>query len=217
MKMRIDREAYRFDAVILAGLVGMGVLGSLVWSGAWYFCLPLLLVLVLVNLFLRETVRDIAFAPGEIVSPASGKVILIGESREPEFLEGPALKLSIFMSVFDQHINYAPVEGKVRYLRYQAGSFHRAYLEEASEANEAQLIGLAGPGGRKVLIRQVAGILARRVVCRVRLGEDMRAGQGLGLIRFGSRVDVYLPPDTVLSVSVGDKVAGGLTVLGRLS
>jgi len=217
MKMRIDREAYRFDAVILAGIVGMGVLGALVWSGAWYFCLPLLLILVLVNLFLRETVRDIAFAPGEIVSPASGKVILIGESREPEFLEGPALKISIFMSVFDQHINYAPVEGKVQYLRYQAGSFHRAYLEEASEANEAQLIGLAGPGGRKVLIRQVAGILARRVVCRVRLGEDMRSGQGLGLIRFGSRVDVYLPPDAVLSVSVGDKVAGGLTVLGRLS
>ncbi len=216
MKMRIDREAYRFDAVILAGIVGMGVLGALVWSGAWYFCLPLLLVLVLVNLFLRETVRDIAFAPGEIVSPASGRIIFIGEAREPEFLDGPALKISIFMSVLDQHINYAPVAGKVDYLRYQEGTFHRAYLDEASESNEAQLIGLTGPGGRKVLIRQVAGVLARRVVCRVRLGDSLRAGQGVGLIRFGSRVDAYLPTDTKLSVAVGAKVAGGLTVLGNL-
>jgi len=217
MKMRIDREAYKFDAVILAGIVGMGVLGALVWGGAWYFCLPLALVLVLVNLFLRETVRDIAFAPGEIVSPASGKVILVGESREPEFIGGPALKISIFMSVFDQHINYAPVGGKVQYLRYQEGSFHRAYLDDASESNEAQLIGFAGPGEQKVLIRQVAGILARRIVCRVRLGDSLRPGQGLGLIRFGSRVDIYLPSNTVLSVSMGDKVTGGLTVLGRLS
>ncbi|HOO76442.1 MAG TPA: phosphatidylserine decarboxylase [bacterium] len=215
MKYRIDREAYRFDAVLGGLALVFAVLALVLCSWLWVFTGVFLALLLGVTAFLRESNRDVAFTSGEIVSPATGKVIVVREEEETEFVGGSAKMVSIFMSVTDEHINYAPVSGKVGFLRHRRGGFHRAYLEDAFELNEAQLIGIEAEGA-KVLVKQVAGIIARRIVCRCRPGQVVEAGEKIGLIRFGSRVDLYLPPRSMLTVEPGSKVAGGITVIGRL-
>lgn len=208
MKMTIEREGLKFALPLLAA----GVFGLFLF---WPLGIFLLLLGVAVALFFRETVAGISFAPGQIVSPASGRVIEIRETEETEFLRGSARRVAIFMSILDEHVNYSPVAGVVAHLRHRPGSFHRAFLDRAGEANEAVEIGLS-MDGKAVLMRQIAGIIARRIVCRVRPGQLLAGGEKLGLIRFGSRVDLYLPREAVLRVRTGEKVRGGQTVLGEL-
>jgi len=216
MGIRIDREAIPFAAASLGAGIALFVLSRLTWSPLAYFCLPLLLLGLGAVVFLRETIHGIAFSPGQIVAPASGRIIKIAEVDEPEFVKGRAIEVSIFMSVFDEHMNYAPVEGEIAYLRYRKGSFRQAFRDQASEMNEAQIIGFEA-NEQKILMKMVAGIIARRVVFRSRLDAHLKAGENLGLIRFGSRVDLYLPPTAKLEVTKGEAVTGALTVLGRLT
>ena len=206
--MTIEKEGLKFALPLLFA----GVLLLFLW---WPLGAVICLLAVAAALFFRETLGEVSFSAGQIVSPASGRVIDIRETEEPEFLKAPARRLSIFMSVLDEHVNYAPIGGVVAYLKHRPGSFRRAFLDAASEANESTAIGLRGEKA-PVLMRQVAGILARRIVCRCRPGERLAPGQKLGLIRFGSRVDLFLPREARLRVSLGEKVRGGRTILGEI-
>lgn len=168
----------------------------------------------LVNFF-RNPPRAIPADPGAIVAPADGKVILVDEVTEPEFLKGPARRLAIFMNVFDVHVNRAPVAGRVVDFRHRPGRYLAANKGEADKVNE-QLASLwETDGGRRVLAVQIAGLLARRIVPAVKEGDVLAKGEPFGMICFGSRVDLYLPPDCSIMVEVGDRVKAGSSIVAR--
>jgi phosphatidylserine decarboxylase len=165
--------------------------------------------------FFRDPDRSITDAPGVILSPADGTVLRIDEVDETAFFMGRALHVAIFMSPFNCHINRAPVAGSVTYVRYVPGQFRAAYLEKESEQNEQNWIGFEGDGV-KVLVRQIAGFLARRIICRTKPGERLARGERFGLIRFGSRCDVYVPVDAEVLVKPNEAVKGGLTTIALM-
>jgi phosphatidylserine decarboxylase len=164
--------------------------------------------------FFRDPDRKIPHGDGLFVSPADGKVILIKDVYEQDYLKSDAREISIFMSPLDVHINRAPCEGKVSLVKHTPGKFLAAYRDDSSMKNENIVMLLDGVSG-KVLVRQVAGFLARRAVCRVSVGDALARGERYGMIKFGSRLDVYLPKDAVVTVKLGDKVKAGETVIGK--
>lgn len=164
--------------------------------------------------FFRDPDRVIPDIPGAFVSPADGRIIEISETEEPEFLKEKALKVSVFLSIFDVHVNRSPMDGTVRYFRYRKGRFLRAYLDEASFENEQTVIGVEN-GKQRLLFKQIAGLIARRIQCDVREGHRIRRGERIGIIKFGSRVDVFIPKDAVeLRVNLKDRVRAGESILG---
>jgi len=185
----------------------------LAWIGWW----PAAAVLGLVSLaclgFFRDPERTPPGAPGVVLAPADGRVMRFDEVDDPWV--GPALRASIFLSPLDVHVNRAPVTGLVESVRFEAGRFMAAYRDEASELNERCTLALRGDAAR-VGVKQIAGVLARRIVCRVRAGDKLMAGERFGLIRFGSRTDLVVPRSTEIRVKVGDRVKGGETVMGVL-
>jgi len=166
--------------------------------------------------FFRDPQRSIPTGDDLILSPADGKVVLIEEVEETEFLKEKVTRVSIFLSVFDVHVNRIPVTGKVSYLKYLEGKFFVAFADKASEENEQSIIGIEHARG-KVLFKQIAGIIARRIVYHLNIGDQVSAGQRFGLIRYGSRVDVYFPKNTTIRVKLNDMVTGGETVLGEFN
>ena len=173
---------------------------------AYGFCLIALVCLI----FFRDPERSFTTEKGAVISPADGKIVyLSGEG-------GEGFKLSIFMSPWDVHINRAPVDSVVTHVEYIPGRFQAAYEMKASVENERNALTLQMDDGNKVVIIQVAGVLARRIVCRARLGDRLSKGERYGLIRFGSRVDLILPPDFAPRVKYGDRVRAGQTTLGIL-
>ncbi len=165
--------------------------------------------------FFRDPERVIPDNPRAILSPADGKVVQITEVEEKEFFKGRVTRVSIFLSVFNVHVNRIPISGKVEYFAYLPGKFLAAFNDKASEENEQTAIGIESPEGHKVMFKQIAGIIARRIVCTVREGYRVKAGEKMGMIRYGSRVDVFFPPDQVeLKVQLGDRVKGGETIIG---
>lgn len=165
----------------------------------------------LVVWFYRDPDRTAPEGDGLFVSPADGRVVEISEAEHP--FTGPSVKVGIFMNVLSVHVNRAPCMGRVDYLEYVPGRKIAAFAPKASEVNERNLVGLSTPYG-PVLMVQIAGLLARRIVCRLRRGEVLEAGQRYGMIRLGSRVDIYLPKDVRLSIKHGDKVWAGISSLG---
>ena len=166
---------------------------------------------VLVIWFYRDPDRTAPEGDGLFVSPADGRVVEISEAEHP--FTGPSVKVGIFMNVLSVHVNRAPCMGRVDYLEYVPGRKIAAFAPKASEVNERNLVGLSTPYG-PVLMVQIAGLLARRIVCRLRRGEVLEAGQRYGMIRLGSRVDIYLPKDVRLLTKHGDKVYAGISSLG---
>ncbi len=164
--------------------------------------------------FFRDPDRKIPSGEGLFVSPADGKVILVKDVYERDYLKSDAKEISIFMSPLDVHINRSPCEGKVSLIKHSPGMFLAAYRDESSMKNENIVMVLDGGSGR-VLVRQVAGFLARRAVCRVKVGDVLGRGERYGMIKFGSRLDVYLPKDVGVTVKLGDKVKAGETVIAR--
>ncbi len=154
--------------------------------------------------------------PDTVLSPADGRVVEIEPVHEPRFLTGDALKISIFMSLLDVHVNRAPLAGTVRLVEHVPGQFLQAHRKEASLVNEHNWIGLEGPYGR-VLVNQIAGIMARRIVCWAVPGQTLSQGERLGLIKFGSRVEVYLPITATASIKEGEQVYAGKTVIAQLA
>ncbi len=149
-----------------------------------------------------------------VVSPGQGKILLIEDVEEDTFMAGPARKISIFLSVFDVHVQRAPVSGSVEHLVYKPGTYAVAWLEKASEENEQSSLGITTPNGR-VLVRQIAGLIARRIITDPAEGDSVERGKRFGLIRFGSRVDLFLPRHWEILCAVGDKVRVGTTVVAR--
>ncbi len=163
--------------------------------------------------FFRDPERTPPAGPGLVLAPADGRVMRIDEVEDPWV--GRAVRASIFLSPLDVHVNRSPVAGLVDSVRYEAGRFMAAYRDEASELNERCTIALEGDATR-IGVKQIAGVLARRIVCRVRAGDKLAAGERFGLIRFGSRTDLVVPRSAEIRVKIGDRVRGGETVMGVL-
>lgn len=206
--MKIDRAGFPFiaaalvPAAVLAGRRRPVLAASFAALGGF------------LTYFFRDPEREVPQGAGLVVSPADGRVMIAGPSDGRWAPPGEWQQITIFLSPMDVHINRTPVEGRVERIEYRPGTFLPAYKEAASD-NELNEVWI-DYGGRTVVFRQVVGMLARRIVCRVREGERLERGQRVGLMKFGSRMDVFLPTDAELRVSVGDRVVGGETVLATL-
>lgn len=213
-KTFMHREGYRI--VLLMTLTALvSTLGSLKlesgWLG-WSLSFGLWFFTALCVFFFRDPDRRAPNEKNILVSPADGRVIDIDEVDESQFIDGRAQRVSIFMSVWNVHVNRAPVAGVVKYLRYQRGRFHIASLPKASVENEQTIIGIESVRGR-ILVKQIAGILARRVVCYLREGQQVLRGERFGIIKFGSRLEVFLPLHAEIRVHVQEKVRAGETII----
>lgn len=166
--------------------------------------------------FFRDPDRVVPVAEGAVVSPADGKVVVAGKVENTIFFEGSCQKISIFMSVFNVHVNRIPHEGLVERIDYKPGKFFNASLNKASEDNERNAVIIRTESGKKFCVVQIAGLIARRIICQIQEDETVHRGRRFGMICFGSRLDVYLPPEAVLNVSVGDRVMSGTTIVGYL-
>lgn len=166
--------------------------------------------------FFRDPDRAIPQGDNLVLSPADGKIIAIEQEFEPFFFKENVTKVSIFLSIFDVHINRIPIDGKVTYFDYIKGKFHRAYKQQASFDNEQTLIGIENDRC-KLLFKQVAGIIARRIVCHIREGNIVKKGQRLGMIKFGSRIDMFMLNNIRLQVKLNEHVKGGETIIGLIN
>ena len=166
--------------------------------------------------FFRDPERTAPDHPGVVVSPADGWVVMVDQIDNHPFVGDRPTRLAIFLSVFDVHVNRSPAEGQVEYVDYRPGQFRAAFVEAAGDVNEQTEIGLIAPSGAKLAFRQIAGLLARRVVCRFHKGQQVKAGERCGIIKFGSRADVFFPPGSRIDVKKGEHVSAGRTVLGYL-
>ncbi len=205
----IAREGWPFLAIAIAVALALSfiqwwVLAVLAWIAA-----------IFILQFFRDPARAIPAQANAVLSPADGKVVLVAKARDP-YLDRDALKISVFMNVFNVHSNRSPVDGTVRNKWYHAGSFLNAALDKASLENERNALHIVTTGGIDVTCVQIAGLVARRILCYVGPGDALARGQRYGFIRFGSRVDVYLPPATAPQVAVGDTVYATTTILARL-
>lgn len=193
-------------AAALSGALGwtglMWLLGAATLFTAWFF---------------RNPERTAPRIEGAVVAPGDGRVIAIEQEYEPKFLKDQGTRVSIFLNIFDVHVNRIPCDGTIEDIAYQPGRFVAANKPEATLRNEQNALMIRAPRGNKVLCVQVAGLLARRIVCWARPGERVNCGERYGLIRFGSRMDLFLPLTARLTVRVGDCVKGGETVLAELT
>jgi len=205
----IAREGWTFLALsVIAALV-------LSFLGLWPLAVLAWIVVVFIAQFFRDPARRVPRDPNAVLSPADGKVVSVGKAHDP-YLDRDALKISVFMNVFNVHSNRSPVDGDVVAAWYHAGSFVNAALDKASLENERNALHLRTPTGRDVTCVQIAGLIARRILCYVKPGDALARGQRYGFIRFGSRVDVYLPLDARPNVAIGDAVYATETVLAEL-
>lgn len=192
-------------------LVAAGRSGSPAW---WIVAVLATALAVWVVAFFRDPERPWVHGEGLVVAPADGKVVSLVETDEPAFLGGRSLRISIFMNVFDCHVNRYPSDGTVAYRQYNPGRFGHAGAEKSSLDNEQSSVGLTTARG-KLLIRQIAGLVARRIVTDHGVGTQVHQAERLGMIRFGSRVDLFLPPATQPRVAVGDTTTAGVTVVAE--
>jgi phosphatidylserine decarboxylase len=214
--MKVAREGVIF--IVIAWLLALGAL----WLGAtrhtvgWYIAAaPLVIIALWVVYFFRDPERTGDRGEQLVVSPADGLVVMVTDMVEPSFIAGEAKRISIFMNVFDVHVNRYPVTGIVKYLQYNKGLFLHAAHEKASLDNEQMSVGIES-GSRRILVRQIAGLIARRIVNYARAGDTAEQGVRMGIIRFGSRVDVFIPPDSAIRIKVGERTVAGTTVLAEL-
>jgi phosphatidylserine decarboxylase len=201
-----------FPMIILS--VALGWLLAL--FGFYTFSILFLILTICLLFFFRDPDRNITTDPDAVISPADGKVMIINEEKETEFLNKNCVKISIFLSVLDCHVNRFPVSGKVLATKYQPGKYNLAYDTEASNENEKLTTFVQLDSGVKLLFSQVAGFLARRIVSNADVGDYFTQGERFGIIKFGSRMDLYLPEKSVLEINVGDKVKAGETILAWL-
>jgi phosphatidylserine decarboxylase len=177
---------------------------------------PFWIVLVFILQFFRDPFRQVPDAPDAVICPADGKVIALGEVEDP-YLKRPSKRVSVFMNVFNVHSNRSPVAGKIMERWYRQGKFVNAALDKASFDNERNALWIRTDQGQDVVVVQVAGLIARRILCYVQPGERIARGERYGFIRFGSRVDVYLPLEARFEVSLGDSMKGAADVIARLA
>ncbi|MEK7267111.1 MAG: phosphatidylserine decarboxylase family protein, partial [Nitrospirota bacterium] len=185
---------------------------ALLLGGKWMVIVPFVITVFMVYFF-RDPEREIPEGEGLFVSPADGKIILIKDVFEKEHLKADVKEISIFMSPFNVHVNRTPCDGKIKNIQHNKGKFMAAYKDQASFKNENIEMTLETKYG-DILVRQVAGYVARRAVCRANTGDSLKRGERYGIIKFSSRLDVYLPKNTEIKVKLGDRVKAGETVIG---
>ena len=214
--MRFAQEGFLFMAIaaLLAAGAYVAALGRESWP-LWLLAGVLTIIALWVAYFFRDPERTGDRGDRLVISPADGRVVDIREVDEPSFMNGPCVRVSIFMNVFNVHVNRYPVAGTVRYVSYNKGSFVNAAAEKASLENEQMSVGLES-GRHRVLVRQIAGLIARRIVTYSKVGDTVEQAARMGIIRFGSRVDVFLPIGTTMMATVGQTTTAGSTVLGEL-
>ncbi len=207
--MRIAREGWTFITPAL-------LLGILLAFPGWWFGSVLFLILAgAFAFFFRDPHREILSGPGQVLSPADGQVLKIEKVEAHPELEGKGTMVSIFLSLLDVHFTRAPLEAEILKVDYQPGKFFPAYKDEASQQNESNSLVLSTAAG-KIFLKQMVGVAARRIKCYVKAGDRVAAGQKIGLMYFGSRVDLFLPDSIEIKVTLKQKVKGGLTVIGEM-
>ena len=215
--MSFAREGLVFIAI--AALIAVGTfalaLNRRSWP-LWLIAFLLTVVALWVAYFFRDPEREGPRGERVVIAPADGKVVLIQEVDEPAFLGGRTKRVSIFMNVFNVHVNRYPVSGTVRYVKYNPGKFLNAAVEKSSLENEQMSVGIETARGGRVLVRQIAGLIARRIVTYSKEGEQVEQAQRMGLIRFGSRVDVFLPIDAVVKVRIGEMTVAGSSEIAEM-
>lgn len=218
----MHREGYRLLSILagLALLFTLGYLGFREGGGAAavifrFTSILLWLLAAFIVFFFRDPEREIPTGLGLLVSPADGTVIGIDEIDEPDFVQARTKRVIIFLSPFNVHVNRVPEDGEVRYFRHQPGRFLVASEPAASTENEQSIIGLQTPEG-KIVFKQIAGILARRIVCQIREGHRVRRGERFGIIKFGSRMEVFMPLNAEIKVRLREKVRAGESILGEI-
>ncbi|MCH5214258.1 MAG: phosphatidylserine decarboxylase family protein [Muribaculaceae bacterium] len=223
--MKLKRVKIHHEGVLLLTLlfIVLGALNVPLWLFMPTVAVPVvlsalsLLCYLFVFNFFRSPKRDFrGDRKGCVVSSADGHVVVVERTVEPEFIKGEAIQVSVFMSPLNVHANWFPVDGEVEYVAHHPGRFYSAWLPKSSTENERSTVGILSDSGRKVTLRQVAGAMARRIVTYAEPGVEANIDDHLGFIKFGSRIDIYLPLDTEILVKVGDKVKGGVSLLGRL-
>lgn len=207
----IAQEGYPFIVFCLIVTALLAFLGI-----AWLTILSALFTVFIISFF-RNPERFFDQEDKVVISPADGKIIKIENVEVNGNISGSFKKISIFMNVFNVHVNRSPYDGKIEVINYHEGKFFSANLDKASEDNERNEIMLVTDDGRRIWFVQIAGLIARRIVCWVNVGMNLKKGERFGIICFGSRVDVYLPPDAVIKVKLNDKVKAGQTALGYLA
>lgn len=215
--MTLHKEGFSTIAIAIVSFIVINVASHYVFgSGLWFDIIlgVTAVLLFLITNFFRCPKRHAVKVEGAIVSPADGKVVVMEEVYEPEVLKCNVLQLSIFMSPTNVHINWFPINGIVKYVRHHSGRFQKAYLPKSSTENERSTILIERDNGTQILVRQVAGAMARRIVCYAEEETKVKQSSQMGFIKFGSRVDLYLPLDVKPVVKIGDKVVGSQTILG---
>ncbi len=223
-KLRLHHEG---TTTLILGFIVFAVLNALVYYATAsacpmvsyiFFGLTIIVYLVVVNFF-RCPIRHYEYADtdGLIIAPADGKVVVIEEVEENEYFHDRRLMVSIFMSLFNVHANWVPCDGRVKIVRHHNGNFKAAWLPKASTENERSTVVIRSTAGPEILVRQVAGAMARRIVTYLQEGETCEIDEHMGFIKFGSRVDVYLPIGTKVDVQLGQRTTGNETVIARLS
>lgn len=196
-----------------AGLLVIAL--AVTWWAGWIWALPAWLALLFVVQFFRDPPRPVAGDERAVVAPADGRIVAVTTTQDP-YLNRPCIKVSVFMNVFNVHSNRSPVDGEVKQVWYHAGSFLNAALDKASVDNERNALWLRTQRGEDITCVQIAGLIARRILCYVGEGVPLRRGERFGFIRFGSRVDVYLPTNARVKVELGQKVYASSTLLAEL-
>ena len=215
--MNFAREGYVFmlQAAVVTAILLATALARRSWA-MWVVAFVCILLTLWVAYFFRDPERLGDRGARLVVSPADGRIVMVTEVDEPSFLRGRSRRISIFMNVFDVHVNRYPVSGVVRYVHYNPGKFLNAAVEKASLENEQQSVGVETSAGQRVLVRQIAGLIARRIVSYSRIGDAVAQGDRMGIIRFGSRVDVFVTPDAAVRVAPGQRVLAGVSILAEL-
>lgn len=210
------REGYPFilGAAALAVLMFALALRMRSWP-LWLAALAITIIALWVAWFFRDPVRQGERGASIAIAPADGRIVLIKQIDEPTFVHGPTVRVSIFMNVFDVHVNRYPVNGAVQYVQRKAGQFLNAVTEASSDDNEQVSVGIVS-GPHRILVRQIAGLIARRIITDSKNGDSAQQGARMGLIRFGSRVDLFLPPLSTLRVAIGQRTVAGVTVIADL-
>lgn len=208
MRSPIHKEGIKFAGIFLT----FGIITSHLnkWLGRFFYALSCFSLY-----FFRDPERKVPIGEGLILSPADGRVINIDTVDHAPFIDGPAKRVTIFLSLLDVHINRSPIKGKIAYRQYVPGKFMCAFEPKASTDNEQNAVGIESPDGYRILVKQIAGLVARRIICWKNPGDETELGERFGLIRFGSRTEIFMPLDAKIEVKIGQKVYGTSTIIAR--
>jgi phosphatidylserine decarboxylase len=218
--MAIHREGYKILGIGFVILLVLNILTSIIWSDnslvKWTFLILSLLLYVFILFFFRLPARILEPDPGLIYAPADGKVVVIEETIEEEYFKDTRLQISIFMSPFNMHSNRYPVSGHIKYVCYHPGNYMVAWHPKSSELNERSSVVIETEGGAEILIRQIAGAVARRIVTYAKKDQFVTQGDELGFIKFGSRVDIFLPLGTEIEIPILQQVKANKSIIAKI-